>query len=88
MVDKTLLYGGLTLIVLCASLIIGGTVIDKTINVSGTIAPGGTVTTALVTDVTTSMQTFGGFLPVAVIGLVGAVALFYLMNLMRGSQSQ
>ncbi len=86
--DKTLLSGGLSLIVLLAAVIIGAAIIDKTAVVAATVGSGGpNVTGAVTSDVSTTLSTFTSFLPIAVMGLVGAVALFYLYSVM-GRQGQ
>ena len=86
--DRTLLYGGLTLIVLLVALVIGAAMIDKTTNVSATIAPSGTLTTATSTSIANTYTTFTGVLPLAALGMVGAVALFYLFGIVRGVGGQ
>lgn len=49
--------------------------------------PTSNVTGAVTSDVSTTLSTFTSFLPIAVMGLVGAVALFYLFSVMgRNSQ--
>lgn len=93
--DKVLLVGGMSLIVLLVSLVIGAAITDKTNAVAYNVtrvynASGADVTPSNITkDVTastaTTYTTFTGFIPIAVMAMVGAVALFYLWSVLGGT---
>lgn len=83
--DRTLLVGGMSLIVLLASLVIGAAIIDKTGAVATVVAPNGTLTGETITNVGATFSTFTGFIPIAVMAMVGAVALFYLWSVLGAS---
>ncbi len=77
---KDLLYGGLIIVVLSVSLMIGGAMIAKTENVTLTIAPGSTLITTLATDTGSALTTLTSLLPLPVLALVGGLAIAYLFS--------
>lgn len=84
--DRNLLAGGLGLIVLLVAVVIGAAMIDKSIQISDNITDGqGTVTTAVTGNVQTSFTTFTGLLPLAVLALVGGVAILYFVRFASGA---
>lgn len=83
--DSRLLAGGLGMIVLLASLVIGAAIVDMTNKVALNVTAGSSaVTSATTSSVQTTFTTFTGFLPIAAMALVGGISLFYLVNLVRG----
>lgn len=88
--DSRLIGGGLTMIVLLASLVIGAAIVDMTNKVALNVTEGNSTnglapnTIATVASVQTTFTTFTGFLPIVAMALVGGISLFYLINLVRG----
>lgn len=81
---RDLLYGALTFIALGVAVMIGGAMIDKTENVTLTIAPGSTLITSLYTSVSTALTTLTSLLPIVALAMVGGIALMYILGFVGG----
>src|SRR5690606_12338574 len=84
---KELLGAALTFIALAVAVMIGGAMIDKTENVTLTIAPGSTLITTLANDTGTALTTLTSLLPIVALAIVGGMALFYVLNFLAGGRS-
>lgn len=63
-----------------------GAMIDKTENVTLTIAPGSTLITQLANDTGTALTTLTSLLPIVALAIVGGMALFYVLNFLAGGR--
>jgi hypothetical protein len=84
---RELLSAVLVFIAIAVAAMIGGAMIDKTQNVTLTIAPGSTLITSLYTSLSTALTTLTSMLPIVALAIVGGIALFYVLGFLGGSRS-
>lgn len=81
---RDLLAGALVFIALAVAVMIGGAMIDKTQNVTLTIAPGSTLIASLYTSTSTALTTLTSLLPIVALAMVGGIALMYILGFVGG----
>jgi len=77
---KELIGGALVFVVVSIALMVGGTMVAKTENVSDDIASGNTIVGAIADDAEDALTTFTSLLPILALALIGGLALFYLIG--------
>jgi len=79
---KELIGAALVFIVVAVAVMIGGAMIEKTKNVTLTIAPASTLITTLADDTGSALSTLTSLLPILALAVIGGLAIFYLLGFM------
>ncbi len=80
---RELLTAALVIVAIGVAATIGAGMIDKTENVTLTIAPGSTLVSDVADDSGEMLITMTSLMPLAVLALIGGVALFYVVGYLR-----
>ena len=84
---RDLLGAALVFIALAVAVMIGGAMIDKTQNVTLTIAPGSTLINTLASDTGNALTTLTSMLSIVALALIGGISLQYVLGFLGAGRS-